>query len=168
MSLSPRLCGLRTLQPYAERIPVVASTGITINFTSQTSLTGPGVQVTYGLYNQSDREYERRGQAAPCSPAASSRLCHPREGLGAGQREWVCACEHVCVHAYAAVCAHVCKQSSRVCSQGIHPHAYHLRVCCVRETGHGFHMDHVHSMCTRGCGEAHRGCICTCFHDDTP
>nr|KAF6370907.1 transmembrane serine protease 6 [Myotis myotis] len=28
-----RLCGLRTLQPYAERIPVVASTGITINFT---------------------------------------------------------------------------------------------------------------------------------------
>ncbi|KAI4577820.1 hypothetical protein MJT46_019351 [Ovis ammon polii x Ovis aries] len=50
----PRLCGLRTLQPYAERIPVVASAGITINFTSQISLTGPGVQVHYSLYNQSD------------------------------------------------------------------------------------------------------------------
>uniref|UniRef100_A0A8C5UUX6 Transmembrane protease serine 6 n=1 Tax=Microcebus murinus TaxID=30608 RepID=A0A8C5UUX6_MICMU len=49
-----RLCGLRTLQPYAERIPVVATAGITINFTSQISLTGPGVQVHYGLYNQSD------------------------------------------------------------------------------------------------------------------
>ncbi|KAK2488787.1 hypothetical protein MC885_015110, partial [Smutsia gigantea] len=49
-----RLCGLRTLQPYAERIPVVATTGITINFTSQISLTGPGVQVHYSLYNQSD------------------------------------------------------------------------------------------------------------------
>ncbi|KAB0386144.1 hypothetical protein FD755_001100 [Muntiacus reevesi] len=49
-----RLCGLRTLQPYAERIPVVASAGITINFTSQISLTGPGVQVFYSLYNQTD------------------------------------------------------------------------------------------------------------------
>lgn len=49
-----RLCGFRTLQPYAERIPVVASTGITVNFTSQISLTGPGVQVYYSLYNQSD------------------------------------------------------------------------------------------------------------------
>ncbi|XP_055108667.1 transmembrane protease serine 6 isoform X2 [Symphalangus syndactylus] len=49
-----RLCGLRILQPYAERIPVVATAGITINFTSQISLTGPGVRVHYGLYNQSD------------------------------------------------------------------------------------------------------------------
>uniref|UniRef100_A0A8C6W7C1 Transmembrane protease serine 6 n=1 Tax=Nannospalax galili TaxID=1026970 RepID=A0A8C6W7C1_NANGA len=49
-----RLCGFRTLQPYAERIPVVASTGITVNFTSQISLTGPGMQVYYSLYNQSD------------------------------------------------------------------------------------------------------------------
>lgn len=52
--VAPRLCGLRTLQPYAERIPVVATAGITINFTSQISLTGPGVQVHYSLYNQSD------------------------------------------------------------------------------------------------------------------
>ncbi|XP_073940515.1 transmembrane protease serine 6 isoform X2 [Castor canadensis] len=49
-----RLCGLRTLQPYAERISVVTTAAITINFTSQTSLTGPGVQVHYSLYNQSD------------------------------------------------------------------------------------------------------------------
>lgn len=56
LSVAPRLCGLRTLQPYAERIPVVASASITVNFTSQIPLTGPGVQVHYGLYNQSDRE----------------------------------------------------------------------------------------------------------------
>ncbi|KFO36711.1 transmembrane protease serine 6 isoform X2 [Fukomys damarensis] len=49
-----RLCGLRTLQPYAERIPVLATAGITINFTSQSPLTGPGVRVHYSLYNQSD------------------------------------------------------------------------------------------------------------------
>ena len=62
--VTPRLCGLRTLQPYAERIPVVATAGITINFTSQISLTGPGVQVHYGLYNQSDRECGRLGIGA--------------------------------------------------------------------------------------------------------
>ena len=35
---------------------MVASASITVNFTSQIPLTGPGVQVHYGLYNQSDRE----------------------------------------------------------------------------------------------------------------
>ncbi|XP_042324873.1 transmembrane protease serine 6 isoform X2 [Sceloporus undulatus] len=49
-----RLCGLRTLQAYAERIPVVSGAGVTINFTSQITLTGPGVQAAYSLYNQSD------------------------------------------------------------------------------------------------------------------
>ncbi|XP_044297103.1 transmembrane protease serine 6 isoform X2 [Varanus komodoensis] len=49
-----KLCGLRTLQAYAERIPVVSSAGVTINFTSQISLTGPGVQAAYSLFNQSD------------------------------------------------------------------------------------------------------------------
>uniref|UniRef100_G1KS78 Transmembrane serine protease 6 n=1 Tax=Anolis carolinensis TaxID=28377 RepID=G1KS78_ANOCA len=49
-----RLCGLRTLQAYAERIPVVSSAGVTINFTSQITLTGPGVQAAYSLYNQSN------------------------------------------------------------------------------------------------------------------
>ena len=68
----PRLCGLRTLQPYAERIPVVASAGITINFTSQISLTGPGVQVHYSLYNQSDRECGQVGEwGDPKAPSAS-------------------------------------------------------------------------------------------------
>ncbi|NWZ95726.1 TMPS6 protease, partial [Nesospiza acunhae] len=49
-----RLCGLRTLQAYAERIPVTSSADITITFTSQISLTGPGVQAAYSLYKQSD------------------------------------------------------------------------------------------------------------------
>ncbi|XP_015717847.1 transmembrane protease serine 6 isoform X2 [Coturnix japonica] len=49
-----RLCGLRTLQTYAERIPATSSADIAITFTSQISLTGPGVQAAYSLYNQSD------------------------------------------------------------------------------------------------------------------
>ncbi|NXQ29672.1 TMPS6 protease, partial [Alaudala cheleensis] len=49
-----RFCGLRTLQAYAERIPVTSSADVTITFTSQISLTGPGVEATYSLYKQSD------------------------------------------------------------------------------------------------------------------
>lgn len=80
----------------------------------------------------------------------------------------MCACERVCVymHLQLCVCPCVCKQNSRVCSQGIHTHTY-LRVCCMCETGHGFHMGHVHNMCTYGYREAHTGCIYTCFPDDT-
>lgn len=44
---------------------MVASDGVTINFTSQMSLTGPGVQVYYSLYNQSDREYKGGRYPAP-------------------------------------------------------------------------------------------------------
>ncbi|XP_070803491.1 transmembrane protease serine 6 [Pituophis catenifer annectens] len=49
-----KFCGLRILQAYAERIPVMSRAGVTINFTSQISLTGPGVWAAYSLYNQSD------------------------------------------------------------------------------------------------------------------
>nr|XP_033788727.1 transmembrane protease serine 6 [Geotrypetes seraphini] len=48
-----RLCGTRILQPYAERIAMV-STSITISFNSEIILTGPGVQASYSLYNQTD------------------------------------------------------------------------------------------------------------------
>lgn len=48
-----RLCGTRILQPYAERIAMVTAS-TTISFTSEITLTGPGVQASYSLYNQSD------------------------------------------------------------------------------------------------------------------
>lgn len=72
----PRLCGLRTLQPYAERIPVVTTAGITVNFTSQISLTGPGVRVHYGLYNQSDRECVRAVGGQQMDTRACSSSLH--------------------------------------------------------------------------------------------
>lgn len=58
---------------------MVASAGITINFTSQTSLTGPGVQVFYSLYNQTDREHGQVGEwGGPTAPAAPPCfLAHP-------------------------------------------------------------------------------------------
>lgn len=54
---------------------MVASDGVTINFTSQISLTGPGVQVYYSLYNQSDREYKVWGEVS-CPFAVPSKHKH--------------------------------------------------------------------------------------------
>ncbi|XP_078093566.1 transmembrane protease serine 6 [Mustelus asterias] len=48
-----KLCGQRMLQPYAERIFVVSLT-TTVTFTSEVTLTGPGIQFSYSLFNQSD------------------------------------------------------------------------------------------------------------------
>lgn len=48
-----RLCGTRILQPYAERI-YLQSNSTTVTMTSEVSLTGPGLQVQYSLFNKSD------------------------------------------------------------------------------------------------------------------
>nr|XP_014350581.1 PREDICTED: transmembrane protease serine 6 isoform X2 [Latimeria chalumnae] len=48
-----RMCGRRIFQPYAERIYLVSLT-VNISFTSQISLTGPGIQAFYSLFDQSD------------------------------------------------------------------------------------------------------------------
>ncbi|XP_008494056.2 transmembrane protease serine 6 isoform X1 [Calypte anna] len=105
-----RLCGLRTLQAYAERIPVTSSTDITITFTSQISLTGPGVQAAYGLYNQSD----------PCPGeflCLVNGLCVPAcDGIkdcpnGLDERNCVCPAKFQC-HEDST-----CIRFSRVCDQ---------------------------------------------------
>nr|XP_005008608.2 transmembrane protease serine 6 [Cavia porcellus] len=105
-----RLCGLRTLQPYAERIPVVATAGITINFTSQSSLTGPGVRVHYSLYNQSD----------PCPGeflCSVNGLCVPAcDGIkdcpnGLDERNCVCRATFQCQE------DSTCISMSRVCDR---------------------------------------------------
>ncbi|NXK34218.1 TMPS6 protease, partial [Piprites chloris] len=105
-----RLCGLRTLQAYAERIPVTSSADITITFTSQISLTGPGVQAAYSLYNQSD----------PCPGeflCLVNGLCVPAcDGIkdcpnGLDERNCVCPAKFQC-HEDST-----CIEFSRVCDQ---------------------------------------------------
>ncbi|XP_026116560.1 transmembrane protease serine 6 [Carassius auratus] len=59
---SRRLCGVRGLQPYAERIHLLSNT-VTVSMTSEVSLTGPGLQVHYSIFNQSD-------------PCPGQVLCH--------------------------------------------------------------------------------------------
>ncbi|XP_026989276.1 transmembrane protease serine 6 [Tachysurus fulvidraco] len=48
-----RMCGTRALQPYAERLYLHSST-TTVSMTSEVSLTGPGLQVHYSIFNQTD------------------------------------------------------------------------------------------------------------------
>ncbi|XP_027519591.1 transmembrane protease serine 6 isoform X3 [Corapipo altera] len=105
-----RLCGLRTLQAYAERIPVSSSADITIAFTSQISLTGPGVQAAYSLYNQSD----------PCPGeflCLVNGLCVPAcDGIkdcpnGLDERNCVCPAKFQC-HEDST-----CIEFSKVCNQ---------------------------------------------------
>uniref|UniRef100_A0A8C0I9Y6 Transmembrane serine protease 6 n=1 Tax=Bubo bubo TaxID=30461 RepID=A0A8C0I9Y6_BUBBB len=105
-----RLCGLRILQAYAERIPVTSSADITITFTSQVSLTGPGVQAAYSLYNQSD----------PCPGeflCSVNGLCVPAcDGIkdcpnGLDERNCVCPAKFQC-HEDST-----CIEFSRVCNQ---------------------------------------------------
>ncbi|NXA74918.1 TMPS6 protease, partial [Thryothorus ludovicianus] len=105
-----RLCGLRTLQSYAERIPVTSSADITITFTSQISLTGPGVQAAYSLYKQSD----------PCPGeflCLVNGLCVPAcDGIkdcpnGLDERNCVCPATFQCRE------DSTCIEFSRVCNQ---------------------------------------------------
>lgn len=56
---SPRLCGIRGLQPYTERLFLLSSTA-TVVMTSEVSLTGPGLQLHYTVFNLSDRKLETR------------------------------------------------------------------------------------------------------------
>ncbi|XP_071983439.1 transmembrane protease serine 6 isoform X2 [Engystomops pustulosus] len=48
-----RMCGIRVLQSYTERIDG-ASNNINVTFTCPRSLTGPGIQASYSLYNKTD------------------------------------------------------------------------------------------------------------------
>lgn len=151
--VTPRLCGLRTLQPYAERIPVVATAGITINFTSQISLTGPGVQVHYSLYNQSDRECGQTGGAgrAPPNPLQllpASRLS--QKALRSWQEECVSVPVRMCAQTYAALCVPTCAQQSCVSTRYVHTHTYQP-VCCVPVPRHVCPR----GPCTQACAWVH-------------
>ncbi|XP_038835121.1 transmembrane protease serine 6-like isoform X3 [Salvelinus namaycush] len=89
-----RFCGTRGLQPYAERLYLL-STATSVVMTSEVSITGPGLQVHYSLFNQSD----------PCPGqflCTLNGLCVPAcDGIkdcpnGLDERNCVCIAQYQC------------------------------------------------------------------------
>ncbi|KAF3687986.1 Transmembrane protease serine 6 [Channa argus] len=89
-----RLCGTRALQPYNERLFLLATT-TTVVMTSEVSITGPGLQLRYSVFNLSD----------PCPGqflCTINGLCVPAcDGLkdcpnGLDERNCVCAAQYQC------------------------------------------------------------------------
>ncbi|KAM4611939.1 transmembrane protease serine 6 [Polymixia lowei] len=89
-----RLCGTRGLQPYSERLYLLSTT-TTIVMTSEVSLTGPGLQLQYSLFNLSDPcpgQYlcTVNGQ---CVPACDGIKDCPS---GLDERNCVCVAQYQC------------------------------------------------------------------------
>ncbi|XP_028253490.1 transmembrane protease serine 6 isoform X2 [Parambassis ranga] len=89
-----RLCGTRGLQPYSERIYLLSTT-TTVILTSEVSLTGPGLQLHYSIFNLSD----------PCPGqflCTVNGLCVPVcDGIkdcpnGLDERNCVCVAQYKC------------------------------------------------------------------------
>ncbi|KAJ8406710.1 hypothetical protein AAFF_G00296260 [Aldrovandia affinis] len=121
-----RLCGTRSLQPYAERLYFL-SNSTSVTMTSEVSLTGPGLQVHYSLFNQSE----------PCPGrflCTVNGLCVPAcDGVkdcpnGLDERNCVCVAQYQCPEDsqcvdYFKVCDHHpdCEQGmdEENCSEGV-------------------------------------------------
>ncbi|PWA32570.1 hypothetical protein CCH79_00015075, partial [Gambusia affinis] len=89
-----RLCGTRGLQPYCERLSLLTNS-TTVVMTSEVSLTGPGLQVHYSIFNLSD----------PCPGrflCSVNGLCVPLcDGIkdcsnGLDERNCVCVAQYTC------------------------------------------------------------------------
>ncbi|KAM4594240.1 transmembrane protease serine 6 [Fundulus diaphanus] len=89
-----RLCGTRVLQPYCERL-LLLTNSTTVVVTSEVSLTGPGLQLRYSVFNISD---PCPGQFL-CTP---NGLCVPLcDGIkdcpnGLDERNCVCVAQYKC------------------------------------------------------------------------
>ncbi|XP_064179798.1 transmembrane protease serine 6 isoform X1 [Anguilla rostrata] len=121
-----RLCGTRNVQPYAERLYFL-SNSTSVTMTSEVSLTGPGLQVHFSLFNQSD----------PCPRqflCTVNGLCVPAcDGIkdcpnGLDERNCVCVAQYQCPEDsqcvdYFKVCDHHadCEQGmdEENCTEGV-------------------------------------------------
>ncbi|XP_068177212.1 transmembrane protease serine 6 isoform X2 [Antennarius striatus] len=114
-----RLCGTRSLQTFNQRL-LPLSTTTTVVMTSEASLTGPGLQLGYSVFNLSERKLPVGRRPLLCDPsvtrlkvpfctACPNRFLCPTNGLcvpacdgisdcphGLDERSCVCVAQHQC------------------------------------------------------------------------
>ncbi|XP_056380093.1 transmembrane protease serine 6 isoform X2 [Hyla sarda] len=122
-----RMCGMRVLKPYIERIEGVLN-NITVTFTCTRSLTGPGIQVSYSLYNRTD----------PCPGeflCIADGMCVPLcDGVvdcpnGLDERNCVCPAQYQCPEGQCIPAAQIC-DGNKDCVNGTDEENCHEAVPC--------------------------------------
>ncbi|XP_044157423.1 transmembrane protease serine 6 isoform X2 [Bufo gargarizans] len=122
-----RMCGVRVLKPYTERVEGV-SNNFTVNFTCTRSLTGPGIQVAYNLYNKTD----------PCPGeflCIVDGMCVPLcDGVkdcpnGLDERNCVCPAQYQCPEGQCIPAKQIC-DGKKDCINGTDEEQCHEAVSC--------------------------------------
>ncbi|XP_040263313.1 transmembrane protease serine 6 isoform X2 [Bufo bufo] len=122
-----RMCGVRVLRPYTERVEGV-SNNFTVNFTCTRSLTGPGIQVAYNLYNKTD----------PCPGeflCIVDGMCVPLcDGVkdcpnGLDERNCVCPAQYQCPEGQCIPAKQIC-DGQKDCINGTDEEQCHEAVSC--------------------------------------
>ncbi|KAM4650840.1 transmembrane protease serine 6 isoform 2-T2 [Discoglossus pictus] len=123
-----RLCGLRVLQSYAERI-YPTSGNVTVSFSCPSTLTGPGVEASYSLFNHSD----------PCPGqflCLLNGLCVPLcDGVkdcpnDLDERNCVCPAKFQCLEAGSCVGINQICDGKKDCVNGTDEEQCHQAVPC--------------------------------------
>ncbi|KAM9327121.1 transmembrane protease serine 6 [Gastrophryne carolinensis] len=122
-----RMCGLRVLRPYTERIEG-KSDNITVTFTCQGPLTGPGIQVSYSLYNRSD---PCPGEFLCIADGRCVPLCDGVQDCrnGLDERNCVCPAEYQCPEGNCINTTQIC-DGKNDCSNGTDEEQCNLAAPC--------------------------------------
>ncbi|CAJ0936706.1 unnamed protein product [Ranitomeya imitator] len=159
-----RMCGLRMLQPYTQRVEGITN-NITITFSCPRSLTGPGIQVSYRLYNKTD----------PCPGeflCTLDGMCVPLcDGIkdcpnGLDERNCVCPAQYQCPGGQCIPTKQICDGTNdcvngtdeEQCHEAVPCGAFNYRCAdgsCVKKTNPQCDsvMDCVDHSDERNCGE---------------
>lgn len=122
-----RMCGMRVLKPHTERVEGVSS-NITVTFTCARSLTGPGIQASYSLYNKTD----------PCPGeflCIVDGMCVPLcDGVmdcpnGLDERNCVCPAQYQCPGGQCIPAKQIC-DGNKDCVNGTDEDKCHEAVPC--------------------------------------
>ncbi|XP_066450666.1 transmembrane protease serine 6 isoform X1 [Eleutherodactylus coqui] len=124
---SRRKCGMRVLKPYTERVEGV-SNNINVTFTCPRSLTGPGIQASYSLYNKTD---PCPGEFLCILDGMCVPLCDGVEDCSNGldERNCVCPAQYQCPEGQCIAVKQIC-DGNKDCVNGTDEEQCHEAIPC--------------------------------------